>query len=289
MNPAGYLKDKWETILGIVVTLVLGLWAILPSEKREPTLVIVSSTEILSESHRAIAPLVIQRSDGKPIERGLYSVTVAFWNKGSKPIRKSEVLSPVGVYLSDSLSHIISFKLLSVSRPVCGITIANDTSKDSEGVKFDFTILEQDDGFQVQIFYDGSSTTEIRYSGVIEGVKRITTTAPISYFSLTRHIALTFLGGLLLFAGGMLIFVGFIYLDDYIEKKLLKRVERKFGKFARSFTKFVWSAVGLAFGLVILWFTIRPFFIQEYNRQVTDIRSNIPSMIVDTSNHGQSP
>jgi len=169
---------EWLGIAGVMIGL-LGLggsyYFYKVSEKeKEPILLVDPYRSIIVEA-KSIKdfPLKVVGRDGKPVEKDITSMRFYFWNEGRESIKKADILKPIQLVLSSSNVEIIDYKTLAVSReeivqPRIALNEYNGNTLD-----LSFDILEQNDGFSVQIIFAGSPDTEAEIKGVIEGAKGI--------------------------------------------------------------------------------------------------------------------
>jgi hypothetical protein len=169
---------EWLGIAGVMIGL-LGIggsyYFYKVSEKeKEPILLVDPYRSVIVEA-KSIKdfPLKVVGRDGKPVEKDITSMRFYFWNEGRESIKKADILKPVQLVLSSPNVEIIDYKTLAVSReeivqPRIALNQYNGNTLD-----LSFDILEQDDGFSVQIIFMGSPDTEAEIKGVIEGAKGI--------------------------------------------------------------------------------------------------------------------
>ena len=109
--------------------------------------------------------------DNKVIDSDITAAQVALWNRGTKAIKKPDVLKPVVIY-TENKTPILEATIRKVSREV--IKLALNTDELQEGrVTVSWDILEHDDGGIIQLIYAGDANLGIRVDGVIEGQKDI--------------------------------------------------------------------------------------------------------------------
>lgn len=129
--------------------------------------------EIFDKENINKAPITVLKANGELVRNDVVSVKFFFWNEGEESIRTSNILEDIFIYLGDSESEILSFKLLSVSRELIDASLTHVESDNGEKIRIDFKILEYKDGMTGQIIYEGDKETELLIVGSIEGVKKI--------------------------------------------------------------------------------------------------------------------
>ena len=109
--------------------------------------------------------------DGDVIESDVTSVQLAIWNQGRKPIRSVDILKPLRLQIGEE-GEILSTTLRNITRGVVSPSAVLDgKDRTSVGVKWD--ILEQGDGFIVQIVYTGGVDVPIDVGAVVVGQQAI--------------------------------------------------------------------------------------------------------------------
>ncbi len=109
---------------------------------------------------------------GNPVGlRGVTAVRLYFWNSGTMPIQRMDILRPIQCVLPDGI-EILDAKILSSSRDVSGFKIAvpNGTPNILE---ITFDALEKNDGGSIQLIYAGNRDAPIAFRGVVLGSKSI--------------------------------------------------------------------------------------------------------------------
>ncbi len=220
MGLVTHVKAQWLGWLGLLVGVTgLGLaWYFYQAsrEVRDPVFIVYPSRfEIVSAGRIATAPIKVLRSDGTPISADVYAVYFFFWNAGRRSIRPENVLDTLQITLLDSASEILDFKPLITSRPITRITLTRGTGRRTLVVHF--AILEQGDGLQGQIIYQGQSTAALRLSGTIEGAHVRTTTITQPMWALIPEVV----GALVLLFVAMGLWV---LLVQFIFEKMLGRL-----------------------------------------------------------------
>ncbi|MCC6373115.1 MAG: hypothetical protein IT236_19075 [Bacteroidia bacterium] len=184
LNILGFLIG----ILGIALSVY---YYELSKREKDPTFIIDPiKFEILKSSSTHLAPIKILTLNGDEIKRDVTSLTFYFWNKGKEPIRPVDLLTNINFILSNN-AKIIDFKILKRSRDVCKINLFKHNS---DTLRLDFKILEENDGFTGQVIFEGPETTQLNIATDIVGVKSISGFAASNYFLLGKTIANILLG-----------------------------------------------------------------------------------------------
>jgi hypothetical protein len=92
--------------------------------------------------------------------------TLYFWNDGRTTIHQSDVLIPYSIDL-DKSAQLLECLTINVTREVCGFRIFRETTGNQSSVNF--SIIEPQDGVQVQLIYAGEPNATIEVSGTCEG------------------------------------------------------------------------------------------------------------------------
>jgi hypothetical protein len=145
---------------------------------RDPIFIVDSSRiQILSSKQVSEVPIKVLKKGDAEVRSDLTGVRFYFWNQGTSPIKRHDILEPIQIRLDDSSAEIIDAKLLKMSRDVTKLKL--DTVEDDpiRTLGLTFEILESGDGTTGQIIYEGNPNAVFKISGIIEGVKSITTEA----------------------------------------------------------------------------------------------------------------
>jgi len=109
--------------------------------------------------------------DGKGIKHDITAVQVALWNRGNQAIRMGAILMPIFISANDG-SPLLEARIINRTREVAGMTL-DTTNLDKGKVGVYWKILENGDGASIQLIYEGTSETQFKIEGVIEGQKKI--------------------------------------------------------------------------------------------------------------------
>jgi hypothetical protein len=105
--------------------------------------------------------------DNNEINIDITAVQIAIWNQGKESIKKENILKQIKI-VSEPPSPIIETSFLKVSRDIVNPMLDNSQYKNAILSLF-WEILEKDDGFIVQILYEGDANNKFRINGIIEG------------------------------------------------------------------------------------------------------------------------
>jgi len=106
---------------------------------------------------------------GSQVQSDVVGVRVALWNQGKGSIRSSNVLSPIQIRITPTVS-ILEATVIKVSRDVAGLRVIDNSDAFRKGeLELAFSILEEGDGGSVQVIYAGSPEAVVDVVGVIEG------------------------------------------------------------------------------------------------------------------------
>lgn len=157
--------DRWFALLIFIVGCVFS-WLLArhyyrrSDKKRVPTFV-VQSTATLSESVLPSIAGVKLTYDGEDIgKNGIADAKIYFWNSGTLPILKDDILEP---YVISLPVRILAHSVSKTSREVVGFSVSHE--KSSNALKLQFTVLEPGDGATLVLAFDGPRNTEIKFTG----------------------------------------------------------------------------------------------------------------------------
>jgi hypothetical protein len=220
-----------SSIISIAITIVFGYYFLyIGNRERKPTFYLdPTRTTILDKTNAANAPLQLLKSNGDTIKADVTSVYFYFFNQGSETIKGENVYEPLKIVLKDK-AEILDFKLLKVTRPVSGIKLTRDTTRNT--LSINFKAMEKDDGLVGQIIFEGNKDAYITLEGGIDGVKYFET-----HFSSIDPLYLTV---------AIVIFL----ISAYIFLVLNKRNPKNFPKLI-----FFFSAIPIIYLLLMLYKT----------------------------------
>lgn len=192
-----FLKRHWLTIIAILVGYALSNHFYKKSiVKPEPVFLIDPvRTKIIESKHILETPLRLVRLNGGEIKGNVTSVRFYFWNNGRKSIKKSNILEPLVITLDDPNGEILDYKILKCSREVVKPVVDRNSVDPNKNLSLSFAILEKEDGLTGQVIYKGNPEATLEIDGVVEGVRRILTSAVFQkrwYKVVIKDIAILF-------------------------------------------------------------------------------------------------
>lgn len=176
MSTGTFIKTNWVGIVGACLGF-LGISFSIHFYKQSQAIrapvfaVSPSRTRIVVAKNVIETPFSVVRKSGEQIKGDISSVWLYFWNQGRLPIKSINILAPIVVSLMDSQGEILDFKLIAQSRDIINAQVTRCESDKRNSLTFTFDILEELDGFTVQVIYVGEPTTGFSIEGVIEGVR----------------------------------------------------------------------------------------------------------------------
>ena len=105
--------------------------------------------------------------DGKPVQTRVGSLQIVLWNSGREAIRREDVLDVVRISTIPAVP-ILEARLRRVTRRICGIKV-NTVHPATGTVDVGWDILEENDGAQVQLIYEGPAEVKAVLVGTIVG------------------------------------------------------------------------------------------------------------------------
>lgn len=162
-------------VIGIVLSIYLYQKNL---EKKEPKCYYRTYRDIQkisSEGHSSMIKLFYKTEE---VER-VYTTYVWFWNKGKRPISRSDIPKSDNLILclSDEKepARILDFQVLKVTRNSIDFSVSK---RDDFSLTIGFEYLDHNDGTVIEIQHTGSYSTKVEIKGVIlgtpEGVKTLT-------------------------------------------------------------------------------------------------------------------
>jgi hypothetical protein len=179
-------RSQWLTvavgIAGIVATWFFARYYYRPERRRIPTFVVSKTRALLCRPELFQVEGMSVLHDQKPLPpTPISELLIYFWNSGTLPILKSEVLEPFSINISHT---IFQFKLLKTSRPVVGLRVVE--GGDGELI-IDFDVLEAGDGATISIVYAGEGQEPtLKFVGTCLGVAKPTVLPPEDFYFQSR-------------------------------------------------------------------------------------------------------
>ena len=123
-----------------------------------------SRSLISTKSHVAIVPDQIENQP-------LWVCRIAFWNRGGSAIRQSDILDPVSLDFKPPVL-IVGVAIGAVTREVVR-PVAILSKPDSVSVQLGWQVLEENDGFEVQLVCAGPIDAQLDAEGTIVGQREL--------------------------------------------------------------------------------------------------------------------
>lgn len=262
----------WVAVAGLLISVGVSYY-FYDQSRAERDLVVVEArprTEIVTSDRIQTAPLKVIRNDGVPVTGDVTALKVYVWNAGRQSVRSENLLQPLVVSFRDPSVRILDQRWLKPTRTVVQPSSGLITER---SVQIGFRILEQDDGFPVQITFQGPHDTPIDVSGVVEGMREIRRTGGASDSWIAFRSVLYVLGFMTV---GIAVLVTIVVIQDKVQSSVLKLLPAVM--LAR--LQALGNVLGIAFiALIIVGFMIVLFFAGREQR-VTDAASEAPPALV---------
>lgn len=231
-----FFRKHWLGLIGLVV----GILGIILSiyfyslTKQYRDLVFISDPHpatIISQGDINNSPLKLVKNNSVVISNSIFLHKIYIWNEGNLSIRRDHILRPISIVFGDSSTSILDYKILRESRDVVNLNVSQNSSNK---IEIDFDILEQNDGFCMQLLIEADRVVYPIIEGNIEGIKKI---SRFSDFK-GNKVTMTYLKNLIFyffipFASAMLIVFILNKFADYLEYYLYE-VNRVFNWFIMS-------------------------------------------------------
>ena len=275
-----FLKKNLLGLLGLLIGLIGILLSIFFYTKtltnQEPVFVVdPNRTEIISADRVSKAPLKVVRTEGGEIFGDISSVRVYLWNRGNISIKSENILQPLRLILDDSKGEILDFQVMKTSREVVTPEITRYPEDPKLILSVNFKILEQNDGFCIQIIYVGSPSANFTIKGQIEGVPYLIGSSQIE----ESRFWLVYLGKVKTFFILFIVAISAIlclYLPDLIAEYLKQKASRLFMVFKISLGIFLISF----FIFLIFWILIIAPVKDSKKEARQSLVESVPSSIV---------
>lgn len=160
------VKSAW--FIGLVGTILTAIGTFLAFQARASRdlrmYVVPSATQIVQAGQTSNLSVSF---NGKPIDTDIVAVQVVVWNHGRQNIKRENVLAPIVLKVA-AQTPILEAKVIRRTRGIIGESLTvNELASGKVGINFD--ILEESDGFTVQLILSGSRVTQFDFEGVVEG------------------------------------------------------------------------------------------------------------------------
>ena len=288
-----FFKRNWLGLLGLLVGLIsLILSFIFYTQTlvyREPVFVVdPNRTEIIRADRISNAPLKVVRLEGDEISGDISSARVYLWNRGTLAVKPEHILLPLRLTLGDPQGEILDFQILKISRGIVAPNIIRYSKDTKRTLSVNFKILEQNDGFCVQIIYVGKPFAEFTIDGQIEGVPYHIGSSQVEgsrfwfvYFDKAKKFGL------------VLITIFVLFVAIVIFTKIVEYIERATGKAYVFLVAFlVWSKTigSLAImAFLIFWVLILNPIRDAKKEAKLSLVESVPSSIVPIQGKNETP
>lgn len=204
---------KKETIWSLIIGAVIGIcissfyhWL----EKKEtgPVFSITNTPSIIFDKNSSSPKIKLLVNDSVPVDKNVYTTTLAIWNKGKKTITKNDIRKDFFICSTDTISEILDYKILKEAEAgISNFKLSPVGNKLQIGWEF----FDYKYGFEVQVIYSGVDSTDIKVVGMTEDSK-VNEVLPTTKESRTFKIG---------FIGMVVTVIMFIIsmVSDYIKRK----------------------------------------------------------------------
>lgn len=276
-----FIKKHSFNIVGLIIGLLgIGLsyyFYDISKIEREPVFIVDPlRTQIIDSKLIKSTPITVLTPNGRKISADLNTIRFYFWNNGRQSIKRDNILKKIRIQIADSSAEILDYRVLSVSRDICQLTVIEDSLNINNSLLLDFFILEQNDGFTCQVIYEGSPNAEIKISGLIEGVSSIITTQDIQSSPSVKDYAIGY-GNII----GATLFALFILSIDSLIKFIKWLNQKPFfaTEVGKRFSKGI-KVVFLSLGAVVLLLVITFFIYLAFVKPYEQVRENAKQSVV---------
>lgn len=288
-----FLKKNWLGLFGLLIGLIGIVLSFIfytgTLADREPVFVVdPNRTEIISADRVSEAPLKVVRTEGGEISGNISSVRVYLWNRGKISIKPENILQPLRLTLGEPKGEILDFKILKISREVVTPEITRYPEDPKRVLSVNFKILEQDDGFSLQIIYIGSPSTDFTIDGQVEGVPYRIGSSQIE----KTRFWLIYLNKVKIFGITLLILVAYLLtlaISDMISDHFKDKTSRGF-ELLKTYLK--WGRIIFFAAMLIVFFTW-VFIITPVKNAKKEARQSlvegVPSSIVSHKGSTEMP
>lgn len=218
-------------ILGLFLT-ILGLFLTWRANKKREPLFAVRTTKLIKEDAHKISPIHINYLD-KEINN-LSISKIAFWNNGRETINSADVAknNPLRIKIDDEY-EILDCEIIYIQNTSNGFSVK--LYEDRKNISIDFDYLDYNEGFIIQIYHTGNSSSNFSFLGQIKSCGVIGRYDPIRYlislpkiFMSKRKISFRILGWGIFIIGIISLLMGVFYtLSNEAYMQEIFEVDRK--------------------------------------------------------------
>ncbi|WP_444888838.1 hypothetical protein [Microbulbifer sp. JMSA008] len=157
----------------------------------------------------------------KALVGNVYVQELAFWNKGSMAIEEEDILDPLGFQFPEGHEVIDAF----ISESTRENIVRPEVQFEGRNVNFSFDILERDEGFKVQVVFNGEEYEKPIIIGDIKGVDKIVSKEELTKDNLFYGVAVVLLYTVgVLVLGVLVVLLGHFF--DFALRKSLPEKEK---------------------------------------------------------------
>ncbi len=165
-----FISDNWFALVALVIACVLAIVLYFKSKKDKKPCYSISSANLIEDLGSKVEGLQMGFS-GEPIEN-LTVCRFAFWNEGRDTIHRDNIAdgSPIGVHAKNDL------KILGEPKVICPKNLEGryfiNLASDFSHFDMDFEYMDQNEGFIIQFFHNGTTVNDVEVHGKVKGVKK---------------------------------------------------------------------------------------------------------------------
>ncbi|MBL0593176.1 hypothetical protein [Aeromonas veronii] len=258
------------------VSLIIGLLGIISSyyfyaisiKAKEPVFIERTNTQIFSPNFSQNNRFaLVDDSTGLKVTNGVFLQEFEIWNKGKDIIKSEDILSPINISYDKNV-RIVEVYINEATRPNI---IKAKYEKQANSLNLNFSILEHNDGFKVQVIYASTQKALARISGDIAGVNKFYTIDDLTkdniFLSIGKIVLWVFIGILAIAA-----IIGAIYVFKAV---ISKAFPNKFD----AISKFIEKLLGYIFFGFFIIFIILVFGTKVYQFARSEALNSTPNMV----------
>jgi hypothetical protein len=180
--------DRWLTVVGAIgIPSGLLSWLITrhyykrADKKRTPTFVVQSTRALVEPGLAAIPGLAVHHKGLRVGANGITEAKIHFWNSGTLPILRDDVLDPYTITLP---ARILTHSILKSTRDVVGLQASVKDENQPNVLTLDFAVLEPGDGATLWVVYDAPGNAGIEFNGTCLDARKPTVLPPDTIYSM---------------------------------------------------------------------------------------------------------
>lgn len=149
-----------------VISIPLAVWFYCRSVPTRELAVVEPPVRSVFVNRDAPAALEVRANGAPVIQKDVFAVQLAIWNRGNQSIRPENVLEPL-TFVPQGGTKVLDAQVLRRTRDICGIGL--QVLPDGGGAGVRWNILEPGDGAIVQLVLMGDQSCGVGVTGTIEG------------------------------------------------------------------------------------------------------------------------